>query len=425
MRQRKKEPEGEKKRTRRRETARRRLKEAGSREMNREGERIGRQKNGEQKGIGKKNRIQKQRPAASASAAWLLLPLFLVLSAAALPVLVFGVQDNIRCGKAVLGELEDVDIASFNTGYETDLYRRLLRFAEGKSKGESFYAAAQELDPDAELTDFLNSVQGLYQTSFLVWIDNGAIPKNVLEYSLQSWKQYVIYGDDFSAGVNFILWYIELSDSGTSTLKLLMDAETGDLYGISFCQTEEALEKEESILRLRFEEPWTVQAGIDDEDPDQMSTLWYSMACRFGGMDESTVSRTLRKSIHFEYNQEKVYEENISLREQEILKQEEQARYDIYISSLSDADIREILLKENRIRWEISEDEKTHTYFFFYEPEGNDETCYELPFCCRIDQIMMIRNRYKRTETRVGEFFLGFPDIYEWVPEFTETTETP
>ena len=84
-----------------------------------------------------------------------------------------------------------------------------------------------------ELTDFLYSERGLYQgfiqeffyylAPFAVWEDY---------YSVVSWKQYVIYSDNFEEGVNFILWYIELQDNAGGIFKLLADAEDGTIYGL-------------------------------------------------------------------------------------------------------------------------------------------------------------------------------------------------
>lgn len=353
-------------------------------------------------------------------AAWFLLPFFLIVSAALIPLMVFRIQDHIRCGKVVLGELENVDIASFNTGYEMNLYRRLLRFAEGKANGDSYYVAAQDRKPTEELTDFLSSDQGLYQTSFLTWIDNGAIPTEVLEYDIQKWTQYVIYGEDFSAGVNFMLWYIELSDPGAPTLKLLMDAETGDIYGISYRKTEETLAEGESVHSVS-EKSWTEMEGFRGEaEVYEMSRLWYLMACRYGGLEDAAVEKILQENdyLHMEFTENEGFTENESV----VIHQETRDRYAELIDAFTDYEIRGILYQLGQMRWEISEDGKTHTYFFLYGPESG-EVSYELPFSCRIDGIMLVLDAKKYLKASLGELLLGFPDIYELIPEFTESEE--
>ena len=348
------------------------------------------------------------------------LPVLMLAAAALIPLLVFRIQDSIRCGKVVLGELESVDIASFNTGYETDLYKRLLRFAEGREKGNSYYVAAQDKKPTAELSDFLLSDRGLYQNSFLVWIDNGAILEEVLNYNVRKWKQYVIYGDDFSAGVNFMLWYIELGDAGGPTLKLLLDAETGDIYGLSFRQTEEELAEGESFHSV-LEESWTELAGIRDEAYDyEMSRLWYLMACRYGGLGDAAIEKILQDNYFPQISITEEFPEG----ENEIIYQEKKQRNAALLTELSDYEIREILYHLEQMSWEVSEDKKTHTYFFLYEPE-NGGIRYELPFTCRMDKIMRVLDIKKHLMLRLGELLLGFPDIYEWIPEFTDSDESP
>lgn len=167
----------------------------------------------------RKTKSQKEKTAAFYYGMGALALAFLIGAAFWAPRIVFDFQDNERCGEVVLGELESMDITSFNTGYDTDLYSRLYRFTKGLEEGQQYYTAAQELTPDTELMDTFYSEEGLYQDSFMIWL-NQVIPDEMLTYKPTEWKQYVIYGDDFSDGVNFILWYIELeNDMGTPMLR--------------------------------------------------------------------------------------------------------------------------------------------------------------------------------------------------------------
>ena len=56
----------------------------------------------------------------------------------------------------------------------------------------------------------------------------------VQTYEILDAKQYVIYGENFAEGVNFIAWYIELGmgqiDGEKPVVKMLVDAKTGEIY---------------------------------------------------------------------------------------------------------------------------------------------------------------------------------------------------
>ncbi len=148
------------------------------------------------------------------------------------PMLVFAVQDDIRCGVVVSMSPEEMDIASFNTGYETDLYSRLSVFSRGLAEEKRYYMAAQDREITPELTDFLDSEKGLWQNGFRMLMSLGLLPDEISDYNVMSWKQCVVYGEDLSEGVNFILWYIELGNYGEPVVRLLVDGETGELYGV-------------------------------------------------------------------------------------------------------------------------------------------------------------------------------------------------
>ena len=72
-----------------------------------------------------------------------------VLIAAAFfaPKIVFAVQDDMKCREVVQGQRESMDIAAFNSNYETNLYKRLLRFAEGIGEGKQYYVTVQDMEP--------------------------------------------------------------------------------------------------------------------------------------------------------------------------------------------------------------------------------------------------------------------------------------
>ncbi|MCM1026142.1 MAG: hypothetical protein NC432_06880 [Roseburia sp.] len=349
-----------------------------------------------------------------------LVSVLLIGSAFLAPQAVFGVQDNIRCGKVEMGELESMDIASFNTGYETDLYRRLERFAEGLSKGRQYYVADQEMRPDADFVNFWTSEQGAYQEQMLMWFEEGTIPFEVTEYDLQRWKQYVIYGDDFSAGVNFILWYVELANPGTPTLKLLLDGETGEIYGLSIVQTEETLGEDEYVSRF-YATPWIELAEMQGRN--SMEYLWYMMAYEYGGVIDEALFKIMEGYGFFFEDMDL----DILRVELEILVQEQiESGWNVSVDGEAESNLwndEEALRLLNDIKWECSEDKTTAFFSFPYGKEGEDGR-YELVFCWRMSQIMYIVSKRGSGECPV-EFVLGFPEIYGLIPEFADSVYLP
>lgn len=149
------------------------------------------------------------------------------------PGWVFGFQDNIRCRDQVLEERENVNMAALSTNYEPSFYQRMANFAEDPA-GTSYYVASEELTDYDRLQDFLDSENGLSSGRIWSLIQAGLVTEHIFSCEISVWKQYVIYSDDYTKGVNFILWYIELVHPSETigTCKLLVEAETGEIYGI-------------------------------------------------------------------------------------------------------------------------------------------------------------------------------------------------
>ncbi len=159
--------------------------------------------------------------------------ILLVAVALFLPQMIFQVQDGLLCAKTILDEKESVDVEALGTTYEKSLYKRLLNFAEGMAAEEIFYVATQNLDVTQEVYSFLKSAD-LYQGILVALMEFNMIPVRYWEdgATVNQWKQYVIYSDDYAKGVNFILWYIEVKDITEAVVKLLVDAETGTIYAV-------------------------------------------------------------------------------------------------------------------------------------------------------------------------------------------------
>lgn len=329
----------------------------------------------------------------------------LISTAFLVPRLLLELQDNLRCGKIVLTEAEEMDITSFNTGYEKNLYKRLFRFAKELDEGQQFYVGSQEVDDTEEIEDFLKSENGLYQDKFWMWLDIGIVPDDVLIYLLRQCRQYVIYGDDFSDGMNFLLWYVELGEEGQTILKLLIDAETGDFYGICLEESEDALARR----------GYTVTTGeYNLEDCFQMQTdgdmldLWFTFAYYYGGLKESEIFQNAEK-----------YGYDIYASEGEIYA------LDAYIetpynSINSDFDYEKIGKVLEQLKWELSEDRNRIDFLFPYGRNGEmeDGNISELRFRLEADwaATMKDKNKYYKLKT----FLAGFPEIYERIPEFSE-----
>ena len=158
----------------------------------------------------------------------------LVAGAFLLPQIIFRIQDDIVCGNVVLGQRESMDVEMMSTAYEKSLASRMANFAGGLAEKETYYMTAQELEITDEVSDYVYSDAGIYQNIAATFIEGGLLPYNIWEedYAVSHWKQYVIYSDDYAAGVNVILWYIEMKDDNGSVLKILADAEDGTIYGL-------------------------------------------------------------------------------------------------------------------------------------------------------------------------------------------------
>lgn len=157
----------------------------------------------------------------------------LLLCAFFLPQMIFGIRDIYLCRDIVHDEREDLDVTLLSAAYETSLGRRLQTFADGLQAGRNYYVSVQDLDVSEDIYEILYQ-NLLYQDSWMtVLMEIGLIPglfRN--DFTLNSWKQYVIYNDDYAGGVNFIIWYLEMTDDDGKSWKLLVDTDDFAIYGI-------------------------------------------------------------------------------------------------------------------------------------------------------------------------------------------------
>ena len=300
-----------------------------------------------------------------------------VMAALFLPQLIFRVEDNILCNDTTLGQRESMDVESLSTTYERSLAARMQNYAQGLKVNKKYYVTSQNLTVSDELTDYLYSDKGLYQ-SFIQEFAYYLIPFEIWEdyYSVASWKQYVIYSDDFEEGVNFILWYIEMQDKDGGMFKLLTDAEDGTIYGI---KTEDSSlpgserNYKEFMEMLRYGdgtlEAWTYFAVYYDAISDDME-------------DSILLAENMGIDVQVNDSDSGSYETEISVYDEEALRR--------------------------RLLNTVSYQNETENAIRFLIPYGDAE----------LDTVLAIEEQEKSKFYLFPDITVGIRQIYEMIPEF-------
>ena len=158
----------------------------------------------------------------------------LIVAAFFAPQILFQVQDAILCKDTVLTQQESLNVEALSTTYEKSLRTRLQNYAEGRAGNRTFYTTSQDLTVTSEVREYIYSDRGLFSQQVSSFAELNMLPGYIWEqdYTILRWKQYVIYSDNFSEGVNFILWYVEMQDQNGYIVKVLSDAEDGTIYAI-------------------------------------------------------------------------------------------------------------------------------------------------------------------------------------------------
>lgn len=158
----------------------------------------------------------------------------LVVLAFFTPQFIFQVQDAVLCKDTVLSRQESMNVEALSTTYEQSLAVRMLNFAEGLAEDDTFYVTCQNLTVSDEVDNYLYSQEGLYSETISSFINGNMLPVGLweMEFAVTQWKRYVIYSDNFTKGVNFILWYIEMENPEGIFFKMLVDAEDKTIYAI-------------------------------------------------------------------------------------------------------------------------------------------------------------------------------------------------
>lgn len=153
------------------------------------------------------------------------------------PQLIFSLRDSYLCRDIIHEEQENTDVMLLGASYESSLGQRLRNFVEGQERGRNFYVSDQEMEVTQELYQQLSEGPGiLYQQGILaVMVDIGMVSYLFFgdnTFTVNCWKQYVIYSDEYTEGVNFIIWYLDLEADDGKRLELLIDAEDATLYAL-------------------------------------------------------------------------------------------------------------------------------------------------------------------------------------------------
>lgn len=333
----------------------------------------------------------------------------LLIAAFAVPKLILTIQDIVRSETMVLSAREKLDISAFSTSYERVLYKRMESYADGIGEGRMYYTAAQEIEDTSELEAFLVSSQtGMHQVGVQFLVDMGFVPNffNAWtdiegEVEVKKWKKYVIYGDDFAEGVSFILRYIELEWGGTYKMKLLLDEESGAVYGIRWEDTNwsKASFKDVSIVR---------REGFNEAE---MWSLLYVLALYVGGYNEILGEEdllALREAIakRLWYVDEK---QQIKYRN-EISQVVEMLGY-----RLSDKGLQYIEGLMSKANWWIEEDGNRLLFEIPYGENTLDFIIKSEHGACEDRWHVHTRFIYYR------DMIMGFPDIYRMIPEFNQS----
>ena len=200
------------------------------------------------------------------------------------PRWIFGIQDKKQYNDLVLAERDNTDVAVLSTNYEPSFYRRMINFAESQNNQSNFYVTSEELTDYEELWNFLYSSNGLNRDEIAVLMESELITSDIYDCEISKWKQYIVYSDDYTQGVNFILWYIELEhpDEEIGTYKLLLEANTGEFYGLQAdtggIWTSGYLHGTPSYT--------TLERYMGFVTMDEYYEAWYSLAYIFSGLTE-------------------------------------------------------------------------------------------------------------------------------------------
>lgn len=163
------------------------------------------------------------------------LVLFVVI-ALLLPQFVFKVQDSYWMTRTQVDARSNVDISQLHSFYEEQMYDRMSNFASMNVNSLTVTA----IEHDIEEEEFWEILERIFYQDWmtLVLINTlsayepyGTFWKDSLE--IQNCRKYIVYGDDFEAGVALMMWYFDIYIIDEDIrIRLLADTETDSMYYI-------------------------------------------------------------------------------------------------------------------------------------------------------------------------------------------------
>ncbi len=322
------------------------------------------------------------------------------------PELVFKAQDRYLCQDTELSMRENLDISVMTTSYEPSLGRRLTDYAQGLAAGTQYYVTSQEFEVTKDLYDRLTDNDiGIYQGLLYTFLDLSYLPYTITDgFSVEQWKQYVIYSEDYAQGVNFILWYLKLYDTEGIGYELLMDAEYGNLYAVksagtaastvSVKETEnnQIMRENNQIMREKYGDTayWAeIWNATNKWGVESRWGLWYELSYQFESMNSyllDAVYTTIMEDIPYLENLEEI--------------------------SAADRQFLEKLIQEDGL-CRIEDGGNTLYIMLYYE---------EYPLRLDIQTVDVEKLAWTNGEVQLYEtypgFIIGLSDVYGLIPEF-------
>ncbi len=315
----------------------------------------------------------------------------LVSAAFFLPQLAFAMQDEHLYQDYVFGKQDSLNTSLFAKAYEHSLYERILRYSQLEQSGAQIYVTEQEMTPDERLYDFLNSETGLWSDSIIMWMEMAyPLYQALYDYQVNMWKQYVIYSDQYAEGVNFIIWYVETEHETGMKLRVLLDAETGDFYGMQcdYSSLESVATKKASVA--------TLLDYLRIYNGNGMVDVWMSVANLCSGLGETD---------EFNNAVEEYYE---NARDGVEMVDAAQAAVNGDAAGVDPETAFQRLLMQAGTGWSVS-DNRLDLYY----PYGDYSQVFRVFYSGNFFYL-------EEYSTIAANLTVGFPAIYERVPEFME-----
>lgn len=331
-----------------------------------------------------------------------LLVLAVIIAAFFIPQLLFYVKDILLYRNIELSERESMDVEALSSNYEKSLYQRMLNFSAGLEAGDNFYVTSKDLTVNQELEEYLFSSSGMYQNIIYRLYEIDLIPAVFEDYqqcTVVQWKQYVIYSDNYTKGVNFILWYIELLSFDNITLKILADAETGTFYALRM-ENCDWVESNSYKFRELFQE-------------ENMASLWYFCAFYFEAFtSEQELMRLIAGVSEQENGTDDIPGVRLDIYGNETEKDISYGEPEGYFQN----DYSIVITDD--MAWEFLRERLSYNY-------QERQALFRIPYGNNFLEVFLTFSDWKPEEPELSDFSKMYPDItlgvreiYELIPEF-------